>query len=98
LALESHQPGKWNWQSRASCRGLAADLFFPSPEEDSSPAKLICAGCPVRLACLGFALERSEKYGIWGGLTERERSRLPETERRKIAADGRRLARELPAA
>lgn len=94
----AHAPTEWTWQSDARCRGTNADVFFPSLEEDPSPAKSICAECPVRLACLAFALEHGEKYGIWGGMTERERSHLSEQEREQLVADGRKAQREQPAA
>jgi WhiB family redox-sensing transcriptional regulator len=48
------------------------------------PAKAICETCPVRLACLAFALERNEKFGVWGGLTEKERARLSPAARENI--------------
>lgn len=69
------QPG-YSWQEDASCRGVDADLFFPATEDEAGPAKAICETCPVRLACLAFAIERNEKFGVWGGLTEKERARL----------------------
>jgi len=72
------------WQSDASCRGVDAELFFPATEEESEPAKAICETCPVRLACLAFALERNEKFGVWGGLTEKERARLSPAARENI--------------
>ena len=39
-------------------------------------AKQLCSECMVRSECLAFAMEGDEKFGIWGGLTERERKRL----------------------
>ena len=45
-------------------------------EDDAEEAKSICALCPVRQACLEFALTTREKHGVWGGLTERERRRV----------------------
>ncbi|MCA1832008.1 MAG: WhiB family transcriptional regulator [Actinomycetota bacterium] len=98
MTNEAHQPGVWSWQSRAACRGVDADVFFPAADEDPVVAKAVCAQCPVRIACLGFAIEHAEKYGIWGGLTERERNRLPAAEREKISAEGRELNRRLAAA
>ena len=77
----------YTWQERASCRGVDAELFFPATEEDATPAKAICATCPVRTACLAFALERNEKFGVWGGLTERERGRLSPAAREQIARE-----------
>ena len=77
----------YSWQESASCRGVDAELFFPATEEEAVPGKAICATCPVRVACLAFALERNEKFGIWGGLTEKERNRLSPTAREQIARE-----------
>ncbi len=98
VSAGAHAPSEWTWQAYAQCRGTNADVFFPSLEEDPTPAKRVCDACPVRLACLGFALRNGEKYGIWGGLTERERSRLSAQEREEAIAEGRRAQRQLPAA
>lgn len=73
------------WHERAACRGLDPDLFFPERGESTTAAKAICADCPVRPECLGFALTENEKFGIWGGKSERERraarARIPRSER-----------------
>lgn len=65
----------------AACRGMDAETFFPASDGDDSLAKEICASCPVRSACLGFAIEHGERFGIWGGLGEKERARLSAEER-----------------
>ena len=72
------------WQLRAACRGPESVLFFPptSPERKDerdareAKAKAICHECPVRDACLDYALSIREPHGIWGGLTEAERRLL----------------------
>jgi WhiB family redox-sensing transcriptional regulator len=66
------------WMSRAACTGLATreDLFFPARGEATGPAKAICRGCSVRADCLDFAMINGEKFGVWGGLSGRERRRL----------------------
>lgn len=64
------------WAAFASCRGADPDLFFPSGEGDPRDALRICSGCPVKDACLDWALETRVRFGIWGGKTERERRRL----------------------
>ncbi len=64
------------WRNRAACRGIDPDVFFPVTEEDADEAKAICNACPVREACLEFALAAREKEGVWGGTTERERRRI----------------------
>lgn len=73
--------GFWQWQQHGACRGHDTDLFF-YPDgaraqerhqlEDS--AKALCEHCPVQLACRAHALAVNEPYGVWGGLTESERS------------------------
>lgn len=74
-AGQPDQPA-YSWQVDASCRGVDAELFFPATEDEAASAKAICDTCPVRLACLAFAIERNERFGVWGGLTEKERARL----------------------
>lgn len=63
------------WRSDAACAGMRADLFFPGRGESPAEAKAVCRGCPVRDACLADALEGGERFGVWGGLSERERRR-----------------------
>lgn len=64
------------WQDFANCRGADPDLFFPERGASTKEAKSVCRACVVREDCLEYALENSEKFGIWGGLSERERRRL----------------------
>ena len=73
-----------NWRNRAACRGIDPDIFFPVTDEEAEPAKAICNVCPVREACLEFALAAREREGVWGGATERERRRIVR-QRRKTA-------------
>ncbi|MFN8021828.1 MAG: WhiB family transcriptional regulator [Acidimicrobiales bacterium] len=65
-----------NWQDEANCLGVDPDLFFPERGASTREAKEVCRGCVVRLECLEYALTNGEKFGIWGGLSERERRRL----------------------
>ncbi len=64
------------WYDRASCLGADADVFFPKKGGSSRAAKRVCQGCDVRAECLASALANGERFGIWGGLSERERRRL----------------------
>ena len=64
------------WQDYANCLGVDPDLFFPERGASTREAKEVCRGCVVRAECLEFALANGEKFGIWGGLSERERRRL----------------------
>jgi WhiB family redox-sensing transcriptional regulator len=65
-----------DWQNFANCLGVDPDLFFPERGASTKEAKGVCQACVVREDCLEYALENSEKFGIWGGLSERERRRL----------------------
>ena len=69
------------WQASASCAGEMGSVFYPPlrPERKSlrvsreNHAKALCASCPVRSDCLEHARTHDERYGIWGGMTGRER-------------------------
>lgn len=65
-----------NWLDYANCTGVDAKLFYPDRGESTREAKEVCRGCEVRHDCLEFALQNGEKFGIWGGLSERERRRI----------------------
>jgi WhiB family redox-sensing transcriptional regulator len=69
------EPDK-NWLDYTNCRGVDPDLFFPNRGESTREAKEVCRGCEVSHDCLEFALQNLEKFGIWGGLSERERRRI----------------------
>jgi WhiB family redox-sensing transcriptional regulator len=64
------------WQDFANCLGVDPDLFFPERGASTREAKEVCRGCVVREDCLEYALDNGEKFGIWGGMSERERRRL----------------------
>ncbi len=59
---------------QAKCRGME-DGLFPDAS-DQKRARAICGGCPVRNECLAEALDNRIEWGVWGGLTERERRQL----------------------
>jgi len=64
------------WQARANCMGVDPDLFFPERGASTREAKEVCRGCVVREECLDYAISNGEKFGIWGGMSERERRRV----------------------
>ncbi|WP_019971360.1 WhiB family transcriptional regulator [Mycobacterium sp. 141] len=64
------------WQERALCAQTDPEAFFPEKGGSTREAKRICQGCEVKDACLDYALAHDERFGIWGGLSERERRRL----------------------
>jgi WhiB family redox-sensing transcriptional regulator len=69
----AEEPG---WQEQALCAQTDPEAFFPEKGGSTREAKRICSGCEVRAECLEYALANDERFGIWGGLSERERRRL----------------------
>ncbi len=69
-------PAEEQWQDRALCAQTDPEAFFPEKGGSTREAKRICLGCEVRGECLEYALANDERFGIWGGLSERERRRL----------------------
>jgi WhiB family redox-sensing transcriptional regulator len=73
----------WDWRLHGSCRVQDPDVFF-HPEHERGPtrrnrdiaAKAVCLDCPVLQRCREHALQTREPYGVWGGLTERERDAI----------------------
>lgn len=82
LVAERFDPAAW--REHAACLGDMAAAFYPPLRREKRSAKTtreerakaVCAACPVRTDCLEQALLSGERYGIWGGLTDTERSRL----------------------
>lgn len=68
--------GAYAWQAEAVCAQTDPEAFFPEKGGSTREAKRVCEGCTVRTECLEYALEQDERFGIWGGLSERERRRL----------------------
>jgi WhiB family transcriptional regulator, redox-sensing transcriptional regulator len=83
-ALERPLSDDYSWQADGACRGADPELFFPPTEEEAAIAKGFCATCPVRVTCLAFSIERNERFGVWGGLTEKERAKLTPAAREQI--------------
>jgi WhiB family redox-sensing transcriptional regulator len=65
-----------DWQQEALCAQTGADFFFPEPGSSVREAKRICGMCPIRSVCLEYALDNDERFGVWGGLSEKERLEL----------------------
>lgn len=74
--LHADEGEEQDWQERALCAQTDPEAFFPEKGGSTREAKRICAGCDVRAECLEYALAHDERFGIWGGLSERERRRL----------------------
>ncbi|WP_345377484.1 WhiB family transcriptional regulator [Frondihabitans cladoniiphilus] len=64
------------WQADSLCAQTDPEAFFPEKGGSTRDAKKICASCDVKAQCLDYALQNDERFGIWGGLSERERRKL----------------------
>ena len=75
-AVTKEDEGLLGWQQQALCAQTDPEAFFPEKGGSTREAKRICIGCEVKGDCLEYALGQDERFGIWGGLSERERRRL----------------------
>jgi len=64
------------WHVRAACSDREPGLMFSEDNEGIKEAKKCCSDCPVQAECLVESINKEEKYGVWGGLTAKERSRF----------------------
>ncbi|HJA61759.1 WhiB family transcriptional regulator [Brevibacterium sp. SMBL_HHYL_HB1] len=76
LLLGAADDGELAWQDQALCAQTDPEAFFPEKGGSTREAKRVCASCEVRSECLEYALANDERFGIWGGMSERERRRL----------------------
>jgi WhiB family redox-sensing transcriptional regulator len=64
------------WHADAACRGIGPELFYAENDRlKAKEAKALCATCPVRIECRDWGVEKIEHFGIWGGMTARQRSK-----------------------
>jgi WhiB family transcriptional regulator, redox-sensing transcriptional regulator len=77
-----------DWAAQGACRSGDPDTLFVQGAEQNR-AKAVCMGCPVRTECLADALDNRVEFGVWGGMTERERRAL--LKRRPNVTSWRRL-------
>ncbi len=68
--------GSLEWQAGALCAQVDPEAFFPEQGGSTREAKKVCLACEVRSECLDYALKHDERFGVWGGLSERERRKL----------------------
>ncbi len=76
LVGDGDDEGLLGWQERALCAQTDPEAFFPEKGGSTREAKKVCLSCDVRGDCLEYALSNDERFGIWGGLSERERRKL----------------------
>jgi WhiB family transcriptional regulator, redox-sensing transcriptional regulator len=74
--LAPEDEGELGWQADALCAQTDPEAFFPEKGGSTRDAKKVCGACNVRAECLEYALANDERFGIWGGMSERERRRL----------------------
>ncbi len=74
--VEGDDDNPLGWQTDALCAQTDPEAYFPEKGGSTRDAKRICASCEVRSECLEYALQNDERFGIWGGLSERERRKL----------------------
>lgn len=77
-----------HWLDRARCRGSDPEQFFVRGAAQAKPAVRMCQGCPVKEECLEYALTNDIDFGVWGGLTERQRRTLLRRQSQHFAAVG----------
>ena len=76
ITLDEGTEEELSWQERSLCAHTDPEAYFPEKGGSTREAQQVCDGCEVRSECLEYALENDERFGIWGGLSERERRKL----------------------
>ena len=61
------------WRERAACKDTDVEAYYPEVGGDAKAAKRVCSGCQVRVTCLQDAIDKNELFGIWGGLSRKQR-------------------------
>lgn len=79
-------PPREEWMDDALCAQTDPELFFPDKGGSTREAKDICRACPVVDQCLTWALEHPQRYGIWGGTSERDRRKITTARAKGTAA------------
>lgn len=66
-------PPPGDWRLEGACSGVGPELFFPPSGRVPVEALRLCGLCSVRAECLAYAIEHNQHWGVWGGMTERQR-------------------------
>lgn len=74
------------WQHKARCLTADPDIFHVEKGGSTRPAKRVCAECPVTAECLDYALKNDERFGVWGGMSEKERRLLKRRDQQENVA------------
>ena len=65
-----------DWMDQARCSETDAEAFFPEKGGSTRYAKKVCMACEVRTDCLEWAIATDQRFGVWGGMSERERRKI----------------------
>lgn len=85
LDEELIRPAPGTWALLGACRGKPVDWWFPARGESVAEARSICEACPVQAQCLTHAVSVRERFGMWGGRSERERRHIRHQTHRRSA-------------
>jgi WhiB family redox-sensing transcriptional regulator len=77
----SPPPPPGDWRFDGACVGVGPEVFYPPSGQRPVEALALCAVCSVRSECLEYAIEFNQHWGVWGGLTERQRFALKRVRR-----------------
>jgi len=77
------------WVADGLCAETDPEAFYPEKGGSAREAKRVCTHCTVRAECLSYALAHDERFGVWGGLSERERRRMKRPAVRQPVLDSR---------
>lgn len=69
------------WMDEGLCQETDPEAFFVEKGGDTRPAKRVCASCPVRQVCLDYAMDEQIQFGVWGGVSAKERIRIAARQR-----------------
>lgn len=73
------------WMRLAACRSMDTEEFYPPRGGDLAGPRAVCAECPVQNECLNYAIENGDHFGIWGGLSDKQRRKV-RRQQREIAS------------
>jgi WhiB family redox-sensing transcriptional regulator len=88
LAVRTVAAGRPDWMLQGDCARTDPEAFFPEVGGSTRRAKDICRGCDVQEQCLNYALDNNERWGIWGGTSEKDRQQLRERKPKTVCANG----------
>jgi WhiB family redox-sensing transcriptional regulator len=92
VVMTAEEAAELMWQDDALCAQTDPEAFFPEKGGSTREAKRVCRSCEVRVECLEYALEHGERFGIWGGMSERERRRLERQHAESSTPQAQRIA------